>query len=229
VDKIVGPGNLFVVLAKRQVYGQVGIDGLPGPTETVIIADHTARSQWVAHDLIAQAEHDFLASAILLTTSPELALKVQAEVTKQLADLERQDIAVQSLGRRGGIVLTDSIQQAITLANEYAPEHLCLVMEDPLNWIAFVENAGGIFIGETASEALGDYVMGPSHIMPTGGTARFASALNVWDFVKVISIFGVEPGELLATSPAAADIADSEGLTGHTKAIRVRFSALEFE
>ena len=225
VDKICGPGNLFVVLAKRQVYGQVGIDGLPGPTETVIIGDHTANPNWVAADLIAQAEHDTLASAILLTPSAELALKTQVEVVKLLADLPRQDIAVQSLSRRGGIVLTDSVEQAIDLANEYAPEHLCLVVAEPLNWLNRVHNAGGIFLGESSSEALGDYVVGPSHIMPTGGTARFASAVSVLDFVKVINIFGVGPQEVQTLSLAAAEIAESEGLTGHADAVRYRLKS----
>lgn len=222
VDKICGPGNLFVVLAKRQVYGQVGLDGLPGPTETLIIADHTAKPQWVAADLIAQAEHDPLASAILLTPSSEVALKTQAAVIKQLADLPRQDIAVQSLQRHGGIVLTHSLDQAVDLANEYAPEHLCLVVEDPLSLLNRVHNAGGIFLGEHSSEALGDYVVGPSHIMPTGGSARFASAVTVLDFIKVINIFRMSPQEVQTLSPTAAEIADAEGLTGHANAVRCR-------
>jgi len=225
VDKICGPGNLFVVLAKRQVYGQVGLDGLPGPTETLIIGDHTANPQWVAADLIAQAEHDQLASAILFTPSPELALKVQAAVVKLLADLPRQDIAAQSLSSHGGIVLTESLEQAIELANEYAPEHLCLVVEDPLRWLPSVQNAGGIFLGEYSSEALGDYVVGPSHIMPTGGTARFASAVTVLDFIKIINVFGISPQEGKSLSATAAAIADSEGLTGHANAVRCRLKA----
>ncbi len=222
VDKIVGPGNLFVVLAKRELYGQVGIDGLPGPTETLIVADEAARPQWVAADLIAQAEHDVLASAILLTPSSSLALQVQAEVTKQLADLPRQDIALQSLRQRGGIVLTESLAQALQLANAYAPEHLCLVVEDPLKWLNQVENAGGVFRGEMASEALGDYVVGPSHIKPTGGTARFSSAVNVLDFVKVMNVFGIAAEEVQDISSAAAEIADWEGLDGHARAVRYR-------
>ncbi len=222
VDKIVGPGNLFVVLAKRQVFGQVGIDGLPGPTETVIIADQTARPAWVAADLIAQAEHDVLATAILLTPSADLALRVQAEVANQLAGLARQDIAVQSLSERGAIVLTRSVQQAVDLANEYAPEHMCLAVEDPPAWIPRIRNAGGLFMGEMSSEALGDYVVGPSHIMPTGGTARFASAVNVMDFVKIINVFGLDDREVRVLSAAAADLATAEGLTGHAAAIRAR-------
>lgn len=222
VDKVVGPGNLFVTLAKGQVYGDVGIDGLFGPTETMIIADDSAHPQWIAADLIAQAEHDVLASAILLTPSTGLALRVQVEVTKQLADLPRQDIAVQSLGVRGGIVLTESIEQAVELANEYGPEHLCLALANPASWVKRIENAGGIFLGEMSSEALGDYVIGPSHIMPTGGTARFTSAVNVWDFVKIINVFDVSDGEVRQISGAASEIAEAEGLHGHACAIRWR-------
>jgi len=224
VDKIVGPGNLFVVLAKQQVYGQVGIDGLPGPTETVIIADASAHPHWIAADLIAQAEHDALATALLLTPSVQLALRVQVDVVKLLSDLPRQDIAVQSLSNRGAIVLTESIKQAIDLANEYAPEHLCLAVADPVSWISRVQNAGGIFLGEMSSEGLGDYVVGPSHVMPTGGTARFASALNVLDFVKVISVFGVGSKDLHLLSDAAAEIAEAEGLSGHATAVRLRLT-----
>ena len=212
-----------MVLAKRELYGHVGIDGLPGPTETLIIADGTARPEWVAADLIAQAEHDVLASRdYLLTPSAEFALEVQAEVTAQLADLPRQEIAALSLGNRGGIVVTESLDDAIQLANEYAPEHLCLVVEDPLKWLNQVENAGGVFLGEMASEALGDYVVGPSHIMPTGGTARFSSAVNVLDFVKVMNIFGISAEEVQDISIAAAEIADWEGLDGHARAVRYR-------
>lgn len=229
VDKIVGPGNLFVVLAKRQVFGQVGIDGLPGPTETVIIADHTARPRWVAADLIAQAEHDALATAILLTPSAELALRVQAEVVNQLAGLARQDIAVQSLSGRGAIILTRSVQQAVDLANEYAPEHMCLAVEDPQAWIPRIRNAGGLFMGEMSSEALGDYVVGPSHIMPTGGTARFASAVNVMDFVKIINVFGLDDREVRVLSAAAAELATAEGLTGHAAAVLARLEDQEKE
>jgi len=186
------------------------------------VADEAARPQWVAADLIAQAEHDVLASAILLTPSSSLALQVQAAVTKQLADLPRQDIALQSLRQRGGIVLTESLAQALQLANAYAPEHLCLVVEDPLKWLNQVENAGGVFLGEMASEALGDYVVGPSHIMPTGGTARFSSAVNVLDFVKVMNVFGISAEEVQDISSAAAEIADWEGLDGHARAVRYR-------
>ena len=183
VDKICGPGNLFVTLAKRQLFGLVGIDGLPGPTETVIIADDSADPQLAAADLLAQAEHDVLASAILLTPSRQLAQKVQAAVHAQLEDLERGQIAAATFARSAGIVVTESMHEAIDLANEYAPEHLCLLVESPWHWVDQVQNAGGIFLGERSFEVLGDYTAGPSHVMPTGGTARFASPINVTDFV----------------------------------------------
>ncbi len=184
VDKIVGPGNLFVMLAKRRVYGQVAIDALPGPTETLIVADESADPALVAADLLAQAEHDVLASPLCVTPSRALAEQVQIEIARQIELLERAEIIVQALRGQGGIVLTSDLAQAIDLANDYAPEHLCLLVRDPWSWVGRVRNAGGIFVGETASEALGDYVVGPAHIMPTGGTARFASPCNVWDFLR---------------------------------------------
>ena len=222
VDKIGGPGNLFVVLAKRRVYGQVAIDGLPGPTETMLIADESADPTLVAADLLAQAEHDPLASPICLTPSRDLAELVQVEVAKQVESLERAEIIVQSLQAQGGIVLTDNLAQAMTLANEYAPEHLCLLLRDPWAWVGRVRNAGGVFVGETSSEALGDYVVGPSHIMPTGGTARFASPCNVWDFVKVTSVFAPADSTLQRYAHAAMTIARAEGLTAHAAAIEKR-------
>ena len=177
VDKIFGPGNLFVTLAKRQVYGVVGIDGLAGPTETVVIADDSANPAWVAADLLAQAEHDLLASAILLTPSQTLIQKVQAEVANQIEQRSRADIIVASLENRGGAVLTRDLAEAVDLANEYAPEHLALSVTEPWRWAEKVNNAGGVFIGEHSFEVLGDYLAGPSHVMPTGGSARFASPL----------------------------------------------------
>jgi len=222
VDKIGGPGNLFVVLAKRQVYGQVDIDGLPGPTETMLIADDHADPGLVAADLLAQAEHDVLASPILLTPSRALAERVQVEVARQVESLERAEIIVQSLAGRGGIVLTENLAQAISIANDYAPEHLCLLLQDPWRWVGTVRNAGGIFVGETASEALGDYVVGPSHIMPTGGTARFSSPCNVWDYLKLTSIFAPAASTIQRIGQAAVEIAQAEGLTAHAEAIRKR-------
>jgi histidinol dehydrogenase len=222
VDKIAGPGNLFVMLAKRRVYGQVDIDGLPGPTETLIVADESADPALVAADLLAQAEHDVLASPICVTPSLTLAERVQIEVARQIEELERAEIIVQALQGQGGIVVSADLEQALDLANEYAPEHLCLLVQDAWSWLGCVHNAGGIFVGESASEALGDYVVGPSHIMPTGGTARFGSPCNVWDFCKLTSVFAPAASTVERLSAAAARLADAEGLTAHAAAIRRR-------
>jgi histidinol dehydrogenase len=224
VDKIVGPGGLFVTLAKRQVFGAVGIDGLPGPTETLVIADDSADPTVAAADLLAQAEHDVLASAILLTPSRRLAELVQVEVARQLEALSRADIAATSLAGRGAIVVTASLEQAVALANAYAPEHLCLLTADPWALVGKVENAGGIFVGEHSFEVLGDYVAGPSHVMPTEGTARFASPLSVADFVKRISLIALGPEEGQRLSAPAALLAEGEGLTAHAAAARVRWT-----
>lgn len=222
VDKIVGPGNIFVVLAKRAVYGAVDIEALPGPTETLVIADEDADAQLVAADLLAQAEHDPLASAILLTDSPALAEAVQAAIGSQLEELSRAEIASQALQQQGGIVVVPSINEAVRLANEYAPEHLCLLVRDPWRLVGQVRNAGGIFLGERSFEVLGDYVAGPSHIMPTGGTARYASPVNVDDFRKIISLVGLNDAALERIGPAAARLAAAEGLTAHQAAVRRR-------
>jgi histidinol dehydrogenase len=222
VDKIFGPGNLFVTLAKRQVYGVVGIDGLAGPTETVVIADEFADPAWVAADLLAQAEHDLLASAILLTPSQSLIEKVQIEVAKQLEDRKRADIIVASLENRGGAVLTRDIDEAIGLANEYAPEHLGLSVKDPWRWVEKVNNAGGVFMGEHSFEVLGDYLAGPSHVMPTGGSARFASPLNIWDFVKIVSLIALDGNTAQSIGQVAATLAQSEGLDAHANAALLR-------
>lgn len=222
VDKIFGPGNLFVTLAKRQVYGVVGIDGLAGPTETVVIADDSANPSWVAADLLAQAEHDLLASAILLTPSQNLIQKVQAEVANQIEQRSRADIIVASLENRGGAVLTRDLAEAVDLANEYAPEHLALSVNEPWRWAEKVNNAGGVFISEHSFEVLGDYLAGPSHVMPTGGSARFASPLNVWDFVKIVSLVALDDKTAQAVGPIAATLAQSEGLDAHANAALLR-------
>lgn len=226
VDKIMGPGNLFVVLAKRRVFGVVDIDQLPGPTETLLIADETANPAYVAADLLAQAEHDPLASALLITPSEALAEAVQREVARQMETLSRREIIVESLTGRGGIVLVNDLNEALDIANVYAPEHLCLLTRDPWSLVGRVRNAGGIFVGELSSEALGDYVVGPSHIMPTGRTARFSSPVNIWDFVKITSLFGVSPGVARAVSPAAIALAEEEGLTAHAQAVRLRLNEM---
>jgi histidinol dehydrogenase len=222
VDKIFGPGNLFVTLAKRQVFGIVGIDGLAGPTETVVIADDSANPAWVAADLLAQAEHDVLASAILLTPSRKLAEAVQVEVGRQMETLPRAEIVAQSLQSRSGIVLTNDLDEAVELSNGYGPEHLCLTVSDPWLWSEKVTAAGGIFMGEYSFEVLGDYVAGPSHVMPTGGTARFASPLNVWDFVHIISLVGLNEKAGRELSKSAAVIARSEGLEAHARSADFR-------
>jgi histidinol dehydrogenase len=222
VDKIFGPGNLFVTLAKRQVYGVVGIDGLAGPTETLVIADEAARPEWVAADLLAQAEHDVLAAAILMTPSKELITQVQQAVARQIEQLSRAEIIAASLENRSGAVLTRDLDEAIQLSNGYAPEHLCLSVNDPWRWLEKVKAAGGIFMGEHSFEVLGDYVAGPSHVMPTGGSARFASPLNVMDFVHLVSLIGLDPATTHRIAPTAAVLATAEGLDAHANAARLR-------
>jgi histidinol dehydrogenase len=222
VDKILGPGNIFVTLAKRQVYGVVGIDGLAGPTETIVIADDAARPDWVAADMLAQAEHDALAAAILLTPSRELAGKVNAEIARQMSDRGRAGTIQASFANRSGIVITRDLQEAIELANEYGPEHLCLAIHDPWRLAETVQSAGGIFIGEHSFEVLGDYCAGPSHVMPTGGSARYASPLNVMDFVRLVSVIALDPDTTRDIAPAAATIAMAEGLDAHANAARRR-------
>ncbi len=222
VDKIYGPGSLFTTLAKRQVFGIVGIDGLPGPTETMVIADESADPQLAAADLLAQAEHDVLASAILLTPSRAVAERVQAAVLAQLEELGRSEVIAGSLARGSGIVVTETLAQAFDLANDYAPEHLCLLVRDPWNHVGQVRHAGGIFLGERSFEVLGDYVAGPSHVMPTGGTARFASPINVNDFVKIVSVIGLNEAALQAIGPDAQTLATAEGLSAHAAAVQRR-------
>jgi len=222
VAKIVGPGNLFVTLAKQQVYGDVGIDGLPGPTETMIIADERANPVLAAADLLAQAEHDALASAILVTPSRALAEAVAAEVERRIPALSRAEIIAQSLAGRSGAVIVRDLDEAFAVANDYAAEHLCLLIANPWDWAGRVRNAGGVFLGETSFEVLGDYVAGPSHVMPTGGTARFASPLNVLDFVKITSLVGLEARAASELSEVAAVLAHAEALTAHAAAAEAR-------
>jgi histidinol dehydrogenase len=223
VDKIAGPGNRYVILAKRAVYGAVGIESLPGPTETLLIADEQAEPRYVAADLLAQAEH-VEASAILLTPSQQLAEAVQAEVERQLALLPAANAraAGEAVRERGGIVLVRDLAEAMELANTYAPEHLCLLVADPWPLVGQVRNAGGVFVGERSFEVLGDYTAGPSHIMPTEGTARYASPVNVDDFRKVISLVGLNETALQRIGPAAQRLAEAEGLFAHAAAVRAR-------
>lgn len=223
VDKIVGPGGLFVLLAKRKVYGQVDVDCLAGPTETLVVADESASPACCAADLLAQAEHDPLASAIMITTSARHAERVCGEIDRQLALLTRRATAEQSLDRNGGIVVVESLSIALELANEYAPEHLCLMVEDPWALVGQVRNAGAIFLGEESHETLGDYVAGPSHVMPTGGSARFASPLVVRDFIKEISVIALGTEASRTLDGAARTIALAEGLQGHARAVEARW------
>ena len=226
VDKICGPGNIFVACAKRLVQGQVDIDGVFGPTETIVIADESANPEFCAADLIAQAEHDPLATAILITDSPSLVNQVESELDIQLDRQERRDIARQSLDARGRVVLVDDINQAIALGNRLAPEHLCLMVRDPWAWAGKVENAGGVFLGQFSPEVMGDYVAGPSHVMPTGGTARFSSALSVHQFLRTMPVVGLSPDDFRTLGPSAVDIAHAEGLSAHAGAIQVRLESL---
>jgi histidinol dehydrogenase len=227
VDKIYGPGNIFVVLAKQRVFGIVAIDQLPGPTETLLVADTSADPELIAADMLAQAEHDPMASAILITTSPGLADAVLEELPRQLATLERAGIAGQSLAANGLIVVVPDVATAIDLANRYAPEHLCLLLHDPWSCVPLVRHAGGIFVGEDSPEALGDYTAGPSHVMPTGGTARFSSPVNVAEFTKVISVVAANRAAVRRLGPATSALARAEGLTGHARAIERRLERLD--
>jgi histidinol dehydrogenase len=240
VDKIVGAGGLFVTLAKKQVDGDVGIDGLYGPTETLLIADDGSLQEEVslgddaslregasgpeviAADLLAQAEHDPLATALLVTPSARLAAAVYAEVGRQVAGLARRAIVEQALDGQGAILVVADLDEALAVANEYAPEHLCLLVADPWPLVGRVQNAGGVFVGAASPEALGDYVVGPSHVMPTRGTARFGSPLHVRDFLKVTSVLAVSEAAARRLSPAAQAIARAEGLTAHAAALAAR-------
>jgi histidinol dehydrogenase len=225
VDKICGPGSIFVVLAKKLVYGVVDIDGLPGPSEVVIIADETANPAYCAADLLAQAEHDPLASAILITTSKRLAEEVNKEIERQLKGLVRQAIAAESLLKQGVIAVVADINEAVELANLYAPEHLCLMADGADALVGRLNNAGCIVMGESATVVLGDYVFGPSHVLPTGATARFGSPLNVLDFVKFTSLLKVDKAALKKLGKAAAAIARAEGLEAHARAVEKRLKA----
>ena len=222
VDKICGPGGLFIILAKRMVFGTVDIDGLAGPTETVIIADESANPALCAADLLAQAEHDVLSSAILITTSSRVAEETSREVERQLKELERAQIARKSLDETGRITLVTDMDQAIELVNLYAPEHLSLMVRNASSYIEKIRHAGGIFIGESTPETLGDYVAGPSHVMPTGGSARFRSPLGVGDFLKLTTVVSLSNEDLEKLGPAAAIIARAEGLTAHARSVELR-------
>ena len=222
VDKICGPGNVFVAYAKRMVQGQVDIDGVFGPTETILLADDTANPVFCAADLIAQAEHDPMASAILVTDSQSLIDTVEAELDSQIAGNPRAETIRHSLERQGCIVVVDDFDEAIAVANRIAPEHLCLMVADPWAWAGQVRNAGGLFLGEFSPEVMGDYIAGPSHVMPTGGTARFSSALSVHHFLRTMPVVGLSPQRFTDLGAAAVRIAEAEGLPGHAGAVQAR-------
>ncbi|MFL6276994.1 MAG: histidinol dehydrogenase [Blastocatellia bacterium] len=222
VDKIVGPGNVYVAVAKKLVYGAVGIDSIAGPTEVVVIADETARASFVAADLLAQAEHDAEASAVCITTSSDLAREVEREVERQLTTLERRDIARASLDSYGAIFVVDSLEAACELSNRIAPEHLELMTADDETTAQMIENAGAIFFGAYSSEPIGDYFAGPNHVLPTVGTARFSSPLGVYDFLKRQSVIHYTREAVTRHADAIAAMADSEGLTAHKRAVLIR-------
>ncbi len=222
VDKIVGPGNIHVATAKKLVFGLVDIDMIAGPSEILIIADHTAHAAFVAADLLSQAEHDELASSILLTTSSSLAKAVSQEISGQLARLKRKDIAQASLQNYGAIIITKNIRVAFDLSNQIAPEHLEIMLRDPFKALPFIHHAGAIFLGPWTPEAVGDYAAGPNHTLPTGGTARFFSPLGVHDFFKRSSLLGFTRKGFMRIAKLVETLADAEGLEAHAHTIRVR-------
>ena len=221
VDKVCGPGNIYVTLAKKLLYGTVGIDGLFGPSEVLIIADETANPAYCASDLLAQAEHAE-GSAALLTTSNDFASRVKSEVEKQLKELSRSDSAAEALEKRGVLAVVADISQAIELANLYAPEHLLLMVDKADSYLGEIYGAGCVVTGEKGTVALGDYLAGPSHVLPTGGTARYSSPLNVLDFLKLTSVIDVDDALLEKLGPAARTMAEAEGLDAHAKAVEKR-------
>ncbi|HAJ97140.1 MAG TPA: histidinol dehydrogenase [Ruminococcus sp.] len=223
VDKIVGPGNIFVATAKKLLYGVVDIDMIAGPSEVLVMADKTADPKFVAADLMSQAEHDVLASSILVTTDPELPDKVEKEIIRQMAYLERKEIIEKSMTNYAAMLIARDKQQAIELANAIAPEHLEVLMENPLEYIGCLDNAGSVFLGAYASEPLGDYYAGPNHVLPTSGTARFFSPLGVNSFIKRSSYIYYTEDALRDAKDDIVLIAEREGLTAHANAIKVRF------
>ena len=223
VDKIVGPGNIYVALAKKAVFGYVSIDSVAGPSEIMVIADETANPRFVAADLLSQAEHDEMASAILVTTSEELAKKVSAQIDEFLKELSRSEIISKSLENYGYILVADSIDEAIEVANDIASEHLEIVTKDPFNVMTKIKNAGAIFLGEYSSEPLGDYFAGPNHVLPTNGTAKFFSPLSVDDFIKKSSIISYSREALELIHNDIETFAKAEHLTAHANSIHVRF------
>ena len=223
VDKLVGPGNAFVAAAKRMAYGTLDIDMVAGPSEVLVIADETANAKFVAADLLSQAEHDKLASAVLLTTSPGLARAVDAEMIRQTGYLERSEIMEASIRDYGCAIICENMEQAVSLANEIAPEHLEIVTQDPEGVLPGIKNAGAVFLGGWSPEPLGDYLAGPDHVLPTSGTARFFSPLSVTSFLKTMSVIQYDRETLAPVRDEIITLAESEGLTAHANSIKVRF------
>ena len=225
VDKICGPGNVFVMLAKKRVFGDVAIDALQGPSEVLVICDSGANASYCAADLLAQAEHDTLARTVLISTSKAKVKEIKKELDNQLKDLPRHKIAGESLEHNGTLIAVNKISEAIELANIFAPEHLELIVNNPERYLEKIKNAGCVFIGEYSTEPIGDYIAGPSHALPTGGTARFSSPLNVLDFVKIIDIVRTDKAGIERLGPAAMTIARAEGLEAHARAIEKRLQS----
>lgn len=223
VDKIVGPGNIFVATAKRKVYGLVDIDMIAGPSEILVLADGSCNPVYVAADMLSQAEHDRLATAVLITTSQELADQVAAELERQLKELPREEIARASIENNGKLIVAESMEQAVAAANYIAPEHLEVCVEEPFGLLDSIKNAGSIFLGKNVPEALGDYLAGPNHTLPTSGTARFSSPLSVDDFVKKSSFIYYPKAALAKVADRIVDFAEREGLQGHGRSVSVRF------
>ena len=222
VDIVCGPGNVFVTLAKKMVYGDVGIDGLYGPTETLIVADEFANPTLCAADMLAQAEHDPMARAVLVCTSHDLAEQVSSEIETRLQRLERESVARAAIEGQSCIAVVENLDEALDLANWFAPEHMCLSVSDPWAWIGRVRNTGALFVGEFSHEVLGDYVAGPSHVMPTSGTARFNSGVGVHTFLKSIPVIALSDQDSIDLSQMAAIVARAEGLTAHAEAAEIR-------
>lgn len=222
VDKIVGPGNIYTTTAKRFVFGHVGIDMLAGPSEVVVLADENANPEYVAADMLSQAEHDSDARAILITISEEIAMKVEVELNKQLGHLSRKEVASASLERNGVIIVATCMDEAIEMVNRAAPEHLELAVADPMTILGSIKNAGAIFLGNYTTEALGDYVAGPNHVLPTGGTARFSSPLNTDDFMKKSSVIMYSKTGFIKDADSTIELADAESLDAHAKAVEAR-------
>ncbi|MEJ6951355.1 histidinol dehydrogenase [Natronospora cellulosivora (SeqCode)] len=223
VDKIVGPGNIYVTLAKKMVYGLVDIDMLAGPSEVLVLADENANPDFIAADLLSQAEHDPLAVSILITTSDEIAEKTKTAVAKQIKELSKREIAEESITNNALVVIVDDLDNGIELVNLFAPEHFELLVQEPFKVLGKIKNAGAIFIGDYSSEPLGDYMAGPNHVLPTGGTARYASPLNTDDFIKKSSIIYYQKEELEQVKDDVIKLAELEGLDAHANAIKIRF------